>query len=164
MTVDTQDHLYELLSGFSTAMLVSHEPGSGLHARPMAVAELKPDAAACFATDRRSPKIAEISRDPNVLITFQSSSQYATVAGKASVVSDRAEIERLWSEAWKVWFPAGKDDPNLVILKVEPNHGEYWDNSGLEGVKYAFRGLKAYIKGEQPETDPAQHAKVAMGR
>ena len=161
---NTSEHLYELLSGFSTAMLVSHEGQTGLHARPMAIAELKRDAEAYFATDRRSPKIAEISRDPNVLITFQSSSEYASLSGRAFVVTDRAVIDRLWSEAWRVWFPDGKDDPNLVLLKVEPTSGEFWDNSGLEGLKYVFEGLKAVLKGKRPETDATQHAKVAMSR
>jgi general stress protein 26 len=145
-------------------MLVSHESDIGLHARPMAIAELKPDTEAYFATDRRSPKIAEISRDPNVLLTFQNASEYASLSGRAFVVTDRSTIERLWSNAWRVWFPGGKDDPNLVLLKVEPISGEYWDNSGIEGLKYVFEGLKAVLKGERPETDRTQHAKVAMRR
>jgi general stress protein 26 len=159
-----REHLYDLLSGFSTAMLVSHESESGLHARPMAVAELKRDSEAYFATDRRSPKIAEISRDPNVLMTFQNASEYASLSGRAFVVTDRAVIERLWSDAWRVWFPQGKDDPNLVLLKIEPISGEYWDNSGFEGLKYAFEGLKAVLKGKRAETDANQNAKVAMRR
>lgn len=164
MTTTPQQHLYELLKGFSTAMLVSHETDGGLHARPMAVAELKPESHAFFATDRRSPKIAEIQRHPEVLITFQNSSEYACVSGTASLESDRATIDRLWSEAWRVWYPGGKDDPNLVLIKVEPRVGEYWDNSGTEGLKYVFKGLKAVLQGERPQTDTDQHAKVAMGR
>lgn len=164
MSVEPKQHLYELLSNFSTAMLVSQVGKSGLHARPMAIAELKPNSQAYFATDRRSPKIAEIATDPNVLVTFQSGSEYASLAGRAVVVEDRAQIERLWSEAWRVWFPDGKGDPNLVLLKVEPDSGEYWDNSGLEGIRYLFKGVKAMLQGKRPETDEAQHAKVAIGR
>jgi general stress protein 26 len=164
VSVEKKKHLYDLLSSFSTAMLVSQAGDSGLHARPMAVAELKPTAEAYFATDRRSPKIAEIARDPNVLVTFQSSSEYASVAGTASVVDDSALIDRLWSETWRVWFPEGKTDPNLVLLKFEPAAGEYWDNSGLEGVKYLFKGLKAVLQGERPEHDSDQHAKVVIRR
>ncbi len=164
MSAEPQKHLYDMLKDFSTAMLVSREPDGALHARPMAVAELKPDAEAYFATDRRSPKIAEIQRDPNVLVTFQSANEYASVAGLAQVVNDRALIERLWSDVWRVWFPQGKSDPNLVLVKVVPQSGEYWDNSGLEGLNYVFNGLKAVLKGERPETDQTQHAKVAINR
>ena len=39
--MDTQKHLYDLIKGFKTCMLVTHGRG-GRHARPMAIAELKP--------------------------------------------------------------------------------------------------------------------------
>jgi general stress protein 26 len=40
-------------------------------------------------------------------------------------------------------FPEGKDDPSLVIIKIELQDAEYWDNSGGEGVSYAMTALKA---------------------
>ena len=58
--MDTQKHLYELIDDFDTAMLVTHSSGAGMHARPMAVAQLKPDADTYFVTSIDAPKIAEI--------------------------------------------------------------------------------------------------------
>lgn len=159
---DTQKHLYELLKDFSTAMLVSRDGDGHLHARPMAVADLRPDADAYFATSVESPKVAEIQNIPDVMISFQGKSQFATVTGVASIVRDRALIEKLWSEAWRVWFPGGKTDPNLVLIKVDAREGEYWDNSGLSGLRYAFEGLKAVVKGERPQTDKDNHAKLRL--
>lgn len=157
-----QKHLYDLLKGFSTAMLATKGADGVYHARPMGIAQLKPDAEAYFATDKRSGKVAEIEADPNVLVSFQSSSDYASICGVASIVEDRALIEQLWSEAWKVWFPAGKSDPNLVLIRVDTKVGEYWDSSGSEGIRYMFEGLKAYFQGRRPETDTTQHAKVRI--
>lgn len=157
-----QKHLYELLKDFSTAMLVSRDAAGHLHARPMAVADLRPDADAYFATSVESPKVAEIQNAPDVMISFQGKSQFATVTGTASIVRDRALIDKLWSEAWRVWFPGGKDDPNLVLIKVDAQEGEYWDNSGLNGLRYAFEGLKAVVKGERPQTDSDTHAKLRL--
>lgn len=160
---EQKKHLYDLLKDFSTAMLASRTADGGLHARPMAVAELKPDAHAYFVTDARSPKVSEIEAHPEVLVTFQSSSEFATLYGSASVVRDRALIDRLWSEAWRVWFPGGKDDPNLVMISVAPKSGEYWDNSGTEGIKYVFAGLRAYFKGERANPSETINAKVRLG-
>lgn len=160
--VEEKEHLYELLKDFSTAMLASRTLDNSLHARPMAVAELRPDAEAYFVTDARSPKVAEIEAHPDVLVTFQSSSEFATLYGTASVVRNRAEVDRLWKEPWRVWFPEGKDDPNLVLINVKPRSGEFWDNSGAEGVKYLFEGLKAYLKGERPKPDDTLSAKVTL--
>jgi general stress protein 26 len=160
--MDTRQHLYDLIKDFKTAMLVTRERDGGLHARPMAVAEMKPDADAYFSTSIESPKIAEIEADPRVLITFLGRSEFASIVGTATVVRDRALIDRLWAEDWRLWFPEGKDDPTLCLLKVSAKRAEYWDTSGAEGVRFLFEGLKALIQGRQPRKDAAQNAKVAL--
>lgn len=157
-----QENLYELLKGFSTGMLVSRQANDQMQARPMSVAELRSDADIYFATSLESPKITELAANPECTVTFQSSSTYAVINGRAEVVKDRALIDRLWSEAWRVWFPGGKDDPTLCLLKVDAKDAEYWDNSGLQGVKYLFEGVKAVLQGNTPSADDNQHAKVAL--
>ena len=156
------EHLYEMLKDFNHAMLVTRTPDGHMHARPMAVAELEKDADAYFVTDIESPKIAEIEAHPEVTLTFQSTSQFATLRGRVTVSRDRALIERLWSEAWKTWFPEGRNDPNLAVLKLDADYGELWDNSGMKGVKYGLEAMKAYAKGQRPETDRSQHARVDL--
>jgi len=97
-TTETKQHLFDVLKGFDTAMLITHS-GNGLHVRPMAIAELRPDADMYFSTSLQSPKIAEIDANPAVSVTFQSRAQFASVHGNAYIVRDRALIEKLWSEA-----------------------------------------------------------------
>jgi general stress protein 26 len=155
------EHLYDLVKDIKTGMLITRSGGT-LHARPMSVADLRPDADAYFATSLDSPKVAEIEADPFAMITFQDGSQYAVIAGKARIVRDRALIDKLWSEAWRVWFPGGKDDPSLCLIKLEAQEGEYWDNSGPRGLKYLFEGVKAVLQGTRPATDETQHAKVTL--
>lgn len=160
--MNTQKHLYDLIKDFSTAMLVTHSASGGMHGRPMRVAQLEPDADAYFATSINSPKVAEIEADPEVLVLFQSTTQFASLEGKATIVRDRALIEKLWMKEWSIWFPGGKDDPSLVLVKVDTSAGEYWDNSGLQGLQYLFKGLKAMLKSEKPEVDEKVHAKVDL--
>lgn len=159
-TTQPHEHLYAMLKDFDTAMLVTRSQDGHMHARPMAVAELEPDADAYFVTGIDSPKVAEIEADSRVTLTFQDGKQFATVCGRVSVVRDRALLDRLWNEAWKVWFPKGKDDPEISLLKFDAEHGEYWDNAGVKGVKYAFEAAKAYAQGERPTTDKDQHGRV----
>ncbi len=84
------------------------------------------------------------------------------MSGTATVVRDQALIDRLWSEAWKLWFPAGKTDPAIAMIKFEAREGEYWDKAGAEALKYVFEAIKAYAKGEKPKSDEKQHGKVAL--
>lgn len=161
-TLEKHENLYDLVKDFSIAMLTTRSPDGALRARPMAVAELKRDADAYFATSISSPKIDEIAADPNVSVSFQSSAQFASISGTATVVRDRALIDRLWKESWRVWFPGGKDDPNLCLLRIEAKEAEYWDNSGAQGLKYLFKGLAAVLQGKTPDADENQHAKVRL--
>jgi general stress protein 26 len=158
----TQEHLYELLKNFDTAMLVTAPSAGDLGARPMAVAELQPDADVYFASSLDSPKIAEIKAQPHVMVTFQSSSQYAVIKGNATVVRDKETIDRLWSEAWRVWFPGGKEDPALCLLRVDATEAEYWDNKGLQGLKFVVNSLRALVEKEHPKSDEKQNAKVVL--
>ena len=160
--MDTQHKLIDLLSDFDTAMLVTRGDDGSLDARPMAVAQVEDDGRICFVTDRNSGKIADLMLDKEVAVTMQSSSKFVSLSGIASPVDDRAKLNELWSEAWKVWFPEGKASDSIVLLRIEPTRGEYWDNSGLNGVKYLLKAGKAYLQGKRPETDVAINASVSL--
>lgn len=75
---------------------------------------------------------------------------------------DRALIDRLWQEDWRLWFPEGKDDPSLCLLKVSAERGEYWDNSGVEGFRFLFEGMKAILQGRTAQKDAGENAKVDL--
>ena len=137
--------------------------GAAAHVRPMAVAEIDDSGVIYFATRLETPKVAEVEQNPEVLITFQDGHKFASIQGRASITQDKPLIERLWSEAWRAWFPDGKDDPSLCLIKVDPSSGEYWDNAGLSGLKYVFESVKAIAKGTTPAADDVdQHGKVAL--
>jgi general stress protein 26 len=163
MTKSPQRNLQDLIEDMDVAMMITFGGGQRPHARPMQIAEVTEDGDLYFATSMDSAKLRDIETDPQTMLIMQEGSTYVSLSGTAHPSTDRALIDRLWSEAWKVWFPDGKDDPNIVILRIEPNEAEYWDNSGVEGIAYAMTALKAYVKGERPsETDAAQHGKVRM--
>jgi general stress protein 26 len=163
MTNSSRRNLQDLIEDMDVAMMVTFSGGQKPHARPMQIAEVNDNGELYFATSMDSAKLRDIETDPQVMLIMQEGSAYVSITGAAHTSTDRELIDRLWSEAWQVWFPEGKDDPNIVILRIEPEDAEYWDNSGTEGIAYAMTALKAYVKGERPsETDAAQHGKVRM--
>jgi general stress protein 26 len=163
MIVHPQRHLNDLLKNFSTAMMITRSGGRSVHGRPMSVADIGEDGTLYFATSLDSGKLRDIELDPDVTLIFQGGSVYISLQGTAHLSTDPDLIGRLWSEGWRVWFPEGKNDPSLVILTIEPQDAEYWDNSGSKGIGFAMTALKAYITGVRPnEPDAAQHAKVTM--
>jgi general stress protein 26 len=152
-------NLFDVVDDFDVAMLVTHSANS-IHARPMAIAQLDFGIGVYLITNINSLKIDEIYVNQNALLTFQSARRFASVSGELAVLIDGLLIEKLWKEAWKVWFPSGKHDPNIALLKFTAHEGEFWDGAGLQGLKFVYEAAKAYITGETPETDVAQHDKV----
>lgn len=142
--------LKDLIRDFDTAMLVTRTPDGGMRSRPLAIADSRDDGGLYFATSIESPKVAELEVEPRVNVALQGKAKFVSVTGEARIERDRALIDQLWSESWKVWFPQGKDDPSLCIVTVEPSEAAYWDNSGVEGVKYLFENVKAFVTGKKP--------------
>jgi len=160
--------LAELLETFDTGFLVSHAKGGAdgqhYHGRPMALAHKDDNGDLWFVTGVDSAKAKEINGDPRVLVTFQGAVRFVALTGTASIVRDRAKVDEVWNAGMKVWFPEGKDDPNIALLKVDAEEAEYWDNSGAKGLKYLFEAAKALITRSTPEVaqDDALNAKVKL--
>lgn len=149
MTDDPREHLLELLGDFEESMLVTRNAHGQLEGRPMSVAEVGAVGDLWYCAGLDSGKAAQIEADPEVAVIMQGKAKYLSVSGRARISRDRAQIERLWQESWKLWFPDGKDDPNICLIAVTPNEGQWWDNSGVRGLKFAFAAAKAYVTGEE---------------
>jgi general stress protein 26 len=148
MNTDTEK-LRELMGKFRTAMLVTRTSEHQLRTVPMAVAQVEPSGRVWFITARDSGKAHDLESDPRVQLVFSDdTSNYLTVAGHGVVSADRAKIEQVWKEPFKVWFPAGRDDPKIALIAVDPVRAEFWDNSGFHKLQYLWEAARAYIAGE----------------
>eukprot|EP00475_Leptophrys_vorax_P018601 TRINITY_DN25466_c2_g1_i2.p1 TRINITY_DN25466_c2_g1~~TRINITY_DN25466_c2_g1_i2.p1 ORF type:complete len:165 (-),score=6.41 TRINITY_DN25466_c2_g1_i2:230-724(-) len=164
MAPTPDNKLQELLQDFGIAMLVTRDSQGQLRSRPMAIVEVEQDGALWLLTDRNSGKLDEIAQDSHVNVSAQSSSKFVSISGRATTVENRQKVAELWRETFRVWFPGGKDDPSLILLKITGDVGEYWDNSGTSGIKYLIEAGRAYLSGTRPqlEDDPKIHAKVKL--
>lgn len=152
--------LIDLMNDFSDAMLVTRHDEQTLAARPMAIAEVDDEGLVWFVTDNHSGKVEDLLARDEVLITMQSGKRYVSLSGHGEVLKDEQKVKELWNESWKVWFPGGPTDPTLVLLRVTPAFGQFWDGSGLNGLSYLLKAGRAYATGTRPKTDSAEHAEV----
>ena len=67
---------------------------------------------------------------------------FACMAGTIRQDNDKAMIDKLWSKQVEAWFPEGKEDPNLALLRMDIDNAELWEtNISLTGrVKMLFGG------------------------
>lgn len=159
-----QQHLYNLLKSFSTAMLVTHASDGKLRARPMAIARVDEDCHLWFLTSAESAKAHEIEADTHVHVVCQNDrAAYLSMSGTATLSRDRDKIKELWQESFAIWFPTGADDPDIALISVRPEEGEYWDNEGFNRIKYLLQAARAYAAGEKPELEEGQqHGRVTL--
>lgn len=155
------DRLYDLVEDIAVCMLTS-KSGSSLRARPMHAKVDRESGAISFLTDVRHHKDDEIAADPQVCLAFASpkGQDYVSISGVAEISNDRAAIEARFSEMAKVWFPEGAQDPNIRLLTVRPDAGEFWDGK-TNPIAVAFEIAKARLSDERP--DLGDNRKVAMG-
>jgi general stress protein 26 len=155
----------ELAKGFDTAMMCTRSGFGMLRSRPMAVADVEDDGRMWFLTSAESGKVEELHDHSEVNVVMQGKTSYVSLTGRGYAVKDQQKIQELWQEAWKVWFPEGPDQADLVLLRVDPTIGEYWDDRGAKGAKYLWEAAKAYVQGDQVEEEELEgeiHAKVEL--
>jgi general stress protein 26 len=166
MKLNSIPNFREMLEDYSVAVLVTHGQGSSapFRSRPMAIAQVDENCDLWFITSEESAKVHEIEADTRVHVICQDGhSNCLTISGRASLSHDRLRIQKLWKPTFKPWFPQGENDPNIVLIHVLGEHGEFWDSQGLNGIKYAFQAVKAAITGTTPKVEEGeQHGEVDL--
>ena len=80
---------------------------------------------------------------------------FACLSGTATVDNDRAMIDKLWSKPIESWFPGGKDDPNLALLRFDIDDAELWEaDMSLAGK------IKMLFGSKIEPSDEGSHARV----
>ena len=154
--------LLDKIKDVRIAMLTTQDEDGSLRSRPMYTQKPDGSSALIFLTDKDSAKVYEVKKDSHVNLSYGNpeSNVYVSVSGRANAYRDQAEIDKLWSEPLRAWFPKGKEDPSIMILKVDIDKGEYWDTPSSMLTQVAAY-VKALATGERSTSDDVnEHAKV----
>ena len=157
-TPEIRQKLWSMMKEIEIAMLTTEDDGY-LRARPMAASQSEFDGTLWFFTRASSHKVDEVNAEHRVGVTFANVSKqdYVSFSGQASLVTDRASIDKHWMESLRTWFPNGKDDPDIGLLKVAVEAAEYWDAPNST-MLHAYGYVKAVVTGKSP--DPGGNEKV----
>lgn len=135
---DNIARLNKLIKGIEVAMLTTCETDGTLHSRPMATQKTDFDGDLWFFTRAGSHKVEEIEREHHVNVSYvePSNQRYISVSGLARLARDRSRIDELWDPAYSTWFPEGKDDADLALLRVTVQHAEYWEGPSSKVINF----------------------------
>jgi len=166
MSQNQKEKFRGLLSDFDTAVLITHGGKNAFRARPMAIAGVADDCDLWFIASRDSAKAHEIEKNARVQVVCQNGwSSCVSIVGWASLDFDRAKLQALWNSSYQVWFPLGVNDPEIVLIHVVGEQGEYWDNTGINRLTYVYQAIKAIATGTTPEIrEGDQHGNIKLTR
>lgn len=130
--------LKEIVNDVKVAMMCTLMDEEKITSRPMSTAQIDDQGAIWFFTNDTSSKAQQIEDQYELVLCYSkpSDNTYATVHGRAKIVEDKDKINDLWNPLLKAWFPKGKDDPDLALIRVDPHHAEYWDDSSSRMVTF----------------------------
>ena len=153
--------LVDKIKDIRIAMMTTAEPDGSLRSRPMYTHAPEADGTLWFFSEKDSSKIDEVQQDRHINLGYANPDDnvYVAITGTAAVVTDPAKIKELWRESLRGWFPKGQDDPNIALLKVTIETGEFWDSPNATLLR-AFAYAKAVVTGERYQPGPDEHSVV----
>ena len=129
------------------------------HARPM-TAQLEGEGPPIwFFTSRDNEIVQKLDAGNRAIATFASKDHelFATVHGNLVAQNDRAVIDRLWNKYVAAWYVGGKDDPKLVLLRLDAERAQIWENAAT-----LFAGIKLLFGADPKEEYKDKVAKVKL--
>jgi general stress protein 26 len=148
---EKMEKLGALIKGVEMGMMTTVAADGSLHSRPMAYQHPEGafDGTLYFFTSAGSGKVAEVTRDPRVNVSFSSpkTQDYVSVSGTARLSRDAALLKQLWNPWLKAWFPDELADPELALLIMETEQAEYWDSPNSAAL-HLIGVVKATITGQ----------------
>lgn len=158
--IEARDRVKELVEDIDITMLTTVDADGRLVSRPMSTREMDDDGVIWFFTSDETKKADEVEADHDVNLAYCDAKgmRYVSVAGRATIVHDRARMEQLWSPSLAIWFEEGLDTPDIALLTVTPIVTEFWEPA--HGTLAMAAGmLKALVTRETPD-DTMNHGRL----
>lgn len=122
------------------------------HFQPM-TAFVEPDTDTLWFFTRKDTDLAQQvagNGSADAAFIFLDRKLQACVDGRLSLAHDRERIDRFWNAHVAAWYPEGKDDPALTLLRLDVTEAAVWITEGGL-LKYAFEVAKANASKTTPD-------------
>lgn len=124
---------------------------AGGHAQPMTaqLGENEGRGPIWFFTAKTTDLAGDIGSGSEAMIHYSAKGHdlFACVEGRIAPDNDKATIDALWNPFVAAWFEGGRDDPELLLLRFDPDEAQVWLNENS-----LFAGLKM-LAGIDPKKD-----------
>lgn len=151
----------DLITTSKYGMMTTKQSGSSrLVSRSMALAGTESNGVdLVFQINTESGKTDDVASDPNVNVSFlNEKGSWASVAGRATVVTDRTEVAKYYSPILRGWLgdlgdgvhDGSEKDPRIGLIKLRAETVTY-NLAEYGAVKTAAKVAHAAVKGKPAE-------------
>ena len=151
---DPITQLWDEIDGVQAVMLGS--PDHTQHMQPMAPQAARAEKAIWFYTNITSDIAKAAANGGHVHMCLVTDDYQACLDGDLRTTYSREHIDRYWSSMIEAWFPGGKEDANLTMLRFTPRTAAIWASTGSKLV-FGWEIAKAITTGEQPDVGYSTH-------
>jgi len=122
-----------------------------------------------FHANSESGKTDDIKSDDDINLAFlNSSGEWASISGHASIVTDRSQVEKYYSPSLKAWLgdlgdgkhDGGPQDPRIILIKVKAATAQY-AVSKRTAIGSLVEVAKGAITGEAASVNRLRHLSEA---
>jgi general stress protein 26 len=155
---ELKEEFWKALKSDMTLMLGLADADNA-HMRPMTAQCDGSHGPLWFFSSKDTELAKKVRRNHRAIASFTAKNHavFATLHGTLSIDNDPEMIDKYWNRYVEAWYEEGKDDPKLVLLRMDLEEAEIWENASslMAGIKTLF--------GSDPKVDYKDKvAKVKM--
>ncbi|WP_051687457.1 MULTISPECIES: pyridoxamine 5'-phosphate oxidase family protein [Micrococcales] len=126
----TLETIVEIMRSERFVMMTSVSRDDGrLHSHPMTPQLVTDDAEVWFFIGLDGGQADDIDKNPEINLSFAEVGSWLSVSGHVQFEnSNRAMIDRLWTDSTAAWFEGGKEDPQLGLMRFVGESAQLWGN------------------------------------
>lgn len=146
---DVQERLWKAIDDDHTGMLGLTQDNH--HFQPM-TAFVERDSNTLWFYTKSDTDLAQsvAANGADAAFMFLDKKLQACIDGRLTLSRDRERIERFWNAHVAAWYPQGKGDPSLILLRLDVSEAAVWITEGGL-LKYAFEVAKANASKTTPD-------------
>ncbi len=124
--------------------------GKPRHMQPMTAYAEEGARELWFFTYRDTDLVKDVGSGHAAMFCLVTDDLYACLGGRLEEHFDRERMERYWNPVVAAWYPDGKDDPRLTLLRFQLDDAHVW-LSKAGPVKFAWEIAKANATHDTPD-------------
>lgn len=122
-----------------------------------------------FHTNTESGKTDDVASDPEVNMSFlNAKGEWASIAGHASIITDREAVKKYYSPTLKAWIgdlgdgvhDASENDPRIGIVRLDAETATYALSSKGQ-IMQAVEIAQSALRGKPAEVNKLRHVSEA---